>query len=177
MPLFPGFTLHLPRTNLPLIYPAGETRGRLDAAISQSSNGVLDKDRLAKAGILGEYISPIAWHGFKFAIDIDGNGNAWSNFFTRLIMGCCVLKVASALGFRQWYYGEIKPWIHYVPVRADLSDLLEKIAWCRGNLDECRRIAARGQAFAMSRDFDTEMASAVCRVCDAYGNGALRYAN
>jgi hypothetical protein len=71
------------------------------SAISHSNNNVLDTDRLASAGILGEFISPVAWHGLKFAIDIDGHSNAWSNLFTRLIMGCCVLKVASALGFRQ----------------------------------------------------------------------------
>jgi hypothetical protein len=139
------------------------------SAVSQSSDHALDFDRLASAGILGEYIAPIAWHGFKFAIDIDGNSNAWSNLFTRLIMGCCVLKIASPLGYRQWYYGELKPWTHYVPVKADLSDLQEMIAWCRANLAECARIAARGQQFAMARDFDTEIASAIHLVSRACG--------
>ncbi len=133
-----------------------------------------DRDRLSRAGLLGEYISPIAWNGLKFAIDIDGHSNAWSNFLTRLIMGCCVLKVASPLGYRQWYYGEIEPWTHYVPVQADLSDLGARIAWCRANLDECERIAARGQQFAMARDFDSEIAAAIRRVSEAVASGSLR---
>jgi Glycosyl transferase family 90 len=107
------------------------------------------------------------------SIDIDGNSNAWSNFFTRLVMGCCVLKVASAAGFRQWYYGDIEPWTHYVPVKADLSDLHDIVDWCRANPTECRRIAARGQAFAMARDFDTEVVSARERVDQAYAGGQL----
>jgi hypothetical protein len=143
-------------------------------AISHSKNEALDRDRLERAGILGEFIFPIAWHGLKLAIDIDGNSNAWSNFLARLIMGCCVLKVASALGYRQWYYGDIRPWTHYVPVQADLSDLRDRATWCRENPAECRKIAARGQAFAMARDFSTEMALAARRVGDACKTRRLR---
>ena len=144
------------------------------STVSQSSDNRLHADRLSEAGILGEYVSPLTWHGLKFAIDIDGNTNAWSNLYTRLVMGCCVLKVTSAHGYRQWYYDDMEPWIHYVPVQADLSDLRDRIAWCRAHLGECRRIAAEGQAFAMARDFDTEMAAAAGRVCDAYQRETLR---
>jgi len=164
----------LPRVRLCL-----EMRGVPDSdvklsAVGQSRDARIHEDRLTKAGIFGEYISPLAWCGLKFAIDIDGHTNAWSNFFTRLIMGCCVLKIGSALGYRQWYYDEVKPWVHYVPVTADLSDLHERIAWCRAHLAECRRIAERGQEFAMARDYETELASAIRRVSDASENGALR---
>jgi hypothetical protein len=144
------------------------------SGIAQSANKALDSERLAGAGILGEFVSPLCWYGSKFAIDIDGNSNAWSNFFTRLLIGCCVLKVVSRDGYRQWYYGDSEPWIHYVPVKADLSDLHERIAWCRANLAECREIAARGQEFAMARDFDTEVALAARRLRDAHALALLR---
>jgi hypothetical protein len=110
----------------------------------------------------------------KFAIDIDGNSNAWSNLFTRLVMGCCILKVASPSSYRQWYYSDLQPWTHYVPVKADLSDIVGQIAWCRSNLDECERIAARGQEFAMARTCETETAAGVARLCEAAGRGTLR---
>jgi hypothetical protein len=129
---------------------------------------------LAKAGILGEFISPICWFGLKFALDVDGNSNAWSNLFTRLVMGCCVLKVESAAGYRQWYYADMQPWTHFVPVKADLSDLHERIAWCRANSAACRDIAARGQEFAMTRDFEAEMVSAQARIREAHADGRLR---
>ena len=61
-----------------------------------------------------------------------------------------------------------------MPVAADLSDLHERIAWCRANSAACRAIAARGQEFVMARDFDSEMASAVERVRDAHARGKLR---
>lgn len=48
--------------------------------------------------------------------------------------------------------------VHYVPVAADLSDLRDIIGWCRAQPAECRSIAAQGQAFALARDFTSEMA-------------------
>ncbi len=131
------------------------------ARIVQSRAPEADKLRLQRAGVFGEVIEPTAWLSHRFALDIDGNSNTWSNFFTRLLAGCCVIKVASPLGYRQWYYDALKPWEHFVPVEADLSDLLEKIDWCRANDRACAEIAAAGRAFAMRRDFDTEMALAV----------------
>jgi Glycosyl transferase family 90 len=144
------------------------------SGIAQSSNPAQDEQRLARAGIVGEYIWPLAWHTFKFAIDVDGNSNAWTNFFTRLIMGCCVLKVASPLGFRQWYYSDLEAWTHYVPVRPDLSDLEDQIVWCRNNANECSAIAANGQAFAVARSYDAEIDSGVRRLAKAFKDGMLR---
>jgi hypothetical protein len=144
------------------------------SAIAQSNDARGDAERLGRAGIMGEYISPLAWHGCKFAIDVDGNSNAWSNLFTRLITGCCVLKVASPLNYRQWYYDALEPWTHYVPVKADLSDLVEQIAWCRANADACERIAANGQALATTLSYETEVASAIERISSAFKEGRLR---
>lgn len=33
--------------------------------------------------------------------------------------------------YYEHFYNELRPWEHYVPVRADLGDLLEKIQWAR----------------------------------------------
>lgn len=115
------------------------------------------------AGIAGDPVPEASWLGRRFAIDIDGNANAFSNLFLRLLFGCCVIKVASPLGFRQWYYDRLEPGRHYVPVAADLSDLVERIAWCRDHPDDCRRIAAAGQALAASMTPATER----CRAIDA----------
>lgn len=35
----------------------------------------------------------------------------------------------------EWYYDILKPWVHYVPVKRDLSDLVEKIEWLKENDD------------------------------------------
>ncbi len=111
--------------------------------------------------LIGTPIAEPGWLGDKFAIDIDGHSNTWSNFLIRMHLGCCVFKVASQFGYRQWYYDRIEPWKHYVPVRADMLDLHEKIEWARSNPARAREIAQNGQAFARSMTFESETAHAV----------------
>jgi hypothetical protein len=141
--------------------------------VVQSAHPELDERRLRTANIFGAHIPSSDWSRRKYALDIDGNSNAWSNLFTRLLMGCCVIKVASPRNYRQWYYDELTPWEHYVPVASDMSDISEKIDWCRSHDAECRQIALRGQDFAWRRTFETEIAQAVKRLEKALTTGGL----
>src|SRR5690606_24236830 len=111
--------------------------------------------------LIGTARTEAAWLGDRYAIDIDGWTNAWSNLLIRLHFGCCVLKIDSADGYRQWWYHRLVPWEHFVPVRADMSDLAEKIDWVRSNDQEAEAIARRGQALARSTTLETETAAGV----------------
>jgi Glycosyl transferase family 90 len=46
-----------------------------------------------------------------------------------------------------WYFDLLKPYHDHVPVNADLSDLEEKIRWCRDNDDKCREIGQHAKEF------------------------------
>ncbi|MBN8997018.1 MAG: hypothetical protein J0H94_17500 [Rhizobiales bacterium] len=157
------------RTRLCLILKgmAGVDAAFVDAAMATIKPG--DAAALAGAGIVGSWIRTAEWKQRRFAIDVDGNTSAWSNLFHRLLLGCCVIKVGSQHGFRQWYYGDLVPWRHYVPVKPDMSDLVEKIEWCRKHPDECETIAAAGQALAMSMTFERELARGVDAINRAFG--------
>lgn len=48
----------------------------------------------------------------------------------------------------QWFYGALKPHVHYLPVKGDLSDLVEKLDWAKSHDDECRQIADKAYQFA-----------------------------
>lgn len=62
----------------------------------------------------------------------------------------------------------LRPFIHYVPVAADLSDLAEVHAWCRDNDTACRDIAHAGQVF-MAAFADPETENRLLRaVVEAY---------
>lgn len=138
------------------------------ANIAQSDNPELDRERLSRVGIMGEHVPVEAWAGYKFAIDIDGNTNSFGTMLSRLILGCCVLKVSSPQDWRQWYYDSVGPWVHFVPIKSDLSDLAEKIEWCREHDQECQEIAVRGNTFAKSLNYDAELESAVRRINAAF---------
>ncbi len=112
------------------------------------------------AGLAADPIPEETWLDRKYAIDIDGFTNTWSNLFIRMCFGCCVLKVASQYGYRQWYYDRLKPYEHFVPVKADMSDLFTQLAWVRANPDKAEEIAMNGQALANTMTYETEMARA-----------------
>ena len=122
--------------------------------ISYPYDPVRKQDPLA--ALIGDAVEETSWANDRYAIDIDGWTNTWTNLLIRLHFGCCVLKVDSQFGYRQWYYDRIRPWEHFVPVRADMADLAEKVAWVRSHDREAQDIAKRGQAFARSMTFDGE---------------------
>ena len=111
---------------------------------------------LERAGLMGDRIAAATWLNRKYAIDIDGYSNAWDNLYHRLLFGCCVLKVESQVGFRQWYYDRLRPFEHYVPISADLSDLQEQVDWVRSHPAEAGAIAKAGSELAHEMTFESE---------------------
>ena len=105
--------------------------------------------------------APMVKHAhYKFQLDIDGVANAWA-LLERFLCGSCVLKVGSP--FEMWFYDRIRPWKHYVPIRADLTDLEEKLDWCLAHDDEAHAIAAAGQSLALSLTYDYAVNAAVAQ--------------
>ena len=50
----------------------------------------------------------------------------------------------------QFFYNELSPWKHYVPVKSDLSDLPEKILWAKTHDEEAKLIADNAREFALT---------------------------
>jgi hypothetical protein len=53
--------------------------------------------------------------------------------------------------WREWYWPELKPMGNFIPVRRDLSDLIEKLEWARANPTQADAIGRAGQAMALAR--------------------------
>ena len=52
-----------------------------------------------------------------------------------------------ANGWEEWYYDMLVPLVHFVPVRADLSDLCAQVAWVRAHPARAAAISAAAQRF------------------------------
>ncbi|KAG1871500.1 glycosyltransferase family 90 protein [Suillus subluteus] len=90
---------------------------------------------------------------YKYVFDIDGHG--WSGRFKRLI-------TSNALVFKntiypEWFMDRVAPWVHYVPVQIDLSDLYDTFTFFRGGLDGegahedlAKKIAAAGREWSQT---------------------------
>lgn len=135
---------------LPRIRMCLKLEGYSGADVAIANNYVLKKnfkgfEKLIEKGITKDSIPQNFWLRQKFAIDIDGHTNAWQNFFSRMLMGCCVIKIDSFQNYSQWYYNQLTPWKHFVPVKSDMSDLIQKLDWCKTHDSECEEIAKRAQ--------------------------------
>jgi hypothetical protein len=82
----------------------------------------------------------------RWLVEIAGNVNSWGLLW-KLLSGSCVLRVASDR--RQWYHHRLEPWVHVVPLAADLSDLGAVLQWCRAHPERCAGIAAAGRQLGL----------------------------
>ena len=148
-------------TDIPRIKLALASRALNDADVAITSVhetmwlfGEMLHGYLADEGLLGDFWPMHMFSRYRYAFDIDGHANAWS-LLEKLILGCCVLKVESS--FEQWYYDRLHPWQHYVPIAADLSNLAERVQWCRDNDEHCQWIAANGIRLAATLRLHAEL--------------------
>lgn len=115
-------------------------------------------------GLKGPWQDQIEITKYRYQIDIDGNTSTWSSFLLKMLTASPVLKVESECCWRQWYYDRLMPGEHYISIRPDLSDLIDKLQWLRANPSEAQRIGAAGRKFALSLDYEVEMQNAAATV-------------
>lgn len=89
-------------------------------------------------------LTPKEQSAYKYIINIDGHVTAY-RLSIELSMGSVILLVDSP--WKIWYSDLLVPYVHYVPVKADLSNLVEQIKWCRENDSKCEQIAKNAVNF------------------------------
>lgn len=82
---------------------------------------------------------------YKYLIHVDGNVNAYRMLYT-MSTGSLLLRVMS--DYTSWAEPYLKPNVHYIPIAKDLSNLMDKIRWCKTHDKECKRIAENGLKLA-----------------------------
>jgi hypothetical protein len=114
-------------------------RPRIDPCTQRVST-FADKDLVP----LVEPLSLSQQSTYKYIIHIEGHVAAF-RLTAELATRSVLLIVESR--FKLWCSHLLQPWVHYVPVRSDLSDLLDQIRWCRTHDAECEQIAHRAYQF------------------------------
>ena len=96
-------------------------------------------------GELAEALPAEAFVRYKYLISLDGAVAAWKRVPIILASGSVLLLQHQ---WKQFFYPGLKPWQHYVPLKDDVSDLLQKYEWLRDHPSEAKAIAQTGQSFA-----------------------------
>jgi len=113
---------------------------RRDIAVTQRE--YFNSDAVPKTNIVApKWIERSEMIKYKYLLDIDGNASTWDATAWKLNSGSVILKTDSC--WTQWFYGDFKPWVHYVPVADDFSDIQERFQWCEAHQSECQEMIRR----------------------------------
>jgi RNase P/RNase MRP subunit p29 len=93
---------------------------------------------------LSNKISNSEKSNYKYILNIDGHVSAF-RLSSELGMNSVILLVKSK--YYTWFMPMLKEYTHYVPIKDDLSDLIDRIEWCIQNDDKCKDIAKNAYQF------------------------------
>lgn len=116
-------------------------------------NGVVQCDpevpALIKAkGMMGQTVGQADHLKYKYLVDVDGNSCSFERLFWALLSNSLVFKQMTPN--IQWYYGALQPYEHFIPVKEDLSDLMEKYHWAQNNEIQAKKIAENATDFVQN---------------------------
>ncbi|CAH0558215.1 unnamed protein product [Brassicogethes aeneus] len=92
-----------------------------------------------------EHVSFFRFFDYKYQIAIDGTVASYR--LPYLLAGGSLLFKQDSM-YHEHFYHQLEPNYHYVPVKKDLSNLLEKLKWAMENEEKALKIAKNGQKFA-----------------------------
>ena len=84
----------------------------------------------------------------KYAFLIDAEGNGYSARLKLFFWSKRPLIIIDRPD-KEYFFEYLVPWVHYIPVKRDTSDLLENTIWILQNSEKAKVIAENAFAFAM----------------------------
>ena len=90
---------------------------------------------------------------YKYQLAIEGND--WATSLMWQLGANCVVLIPP-ITFHNIFTSQLKPWIHYVPIKADFSDLVEIIEFLREN-DELSKNISKNASVYISRFGDEDL--------------------
>ncbi|KAF9406309.1 hypothetical protein HW555_013264, partial [Spodoptera exigua] len=120
-------------------------RANPDLFNASLTNFFFFRDKESQYGPKQPHISFFKFFDFKYQINVDGTVAAYRMPYL-LAGGGLVLKQQSP--YYEHFYPQLVPWEHFVPVKRDLSDLVDRVKWARDNDDKAKQIAGNARNFA-----------------------------
>ncbi|XP_054829931.1 protein O-glucosyltransferase 1 [Eublepharis macularius] len=126
----------------PLILLSRENPDLVDAEYTKNQAWKSERDTLGKPAAKEV---PLVDH-CKYKYLFNFRGVAASFRFKHLFLcGSLVFHVGE--DWQEFFYPQLKPWIHYVPVKSDLSDVRELLQFVQENDGIAQEIAEKGRQF------------------------------
>jgi hypothetical protein len=96
---------------------------------------------------IGSEMNAMEQAQYRYHIDIGGSsGTSWTGTIEKLALPGVLFHHVTPT--KDWYHDHLVPWVHYIPVAPDLSDLHEKYEWAESHPNEAQLIAEASTEFA-----------------------------
>ncbi|XP_075703373.1 protein O-glucosyltransferase 1 [Rhinoderma darwinii] len=126
----------------PLILLSRESPNLVDAEYTKNQAWRSEKDTLGR--IPAKEVPLVDHCAFKYLFNFRGVA---ASFRLKHLFLCGSLVFHVGDEWQEFFYHRLEPWVHYVPVNQDLSDVRELLEFVKANDEEARRIAERGRQF------------------------------
>jgi hypothetical protein len=108
--------------------------------------------------LLGNFTSPMDMSKYKYQIDFGGTGGTtWLGTITKLAMPGLLFHHETPT--KDWFHDEIQPWVHYVPIHTNLSNLYDLYVWAETHPQQAQKIAQQGQEYARYHISESHLAT------------------
>lgn len=140
----------LPRLNLVIqskLYP--ELINASFSSYAQFSDDQSGRDLRAMLNILYpkdlEYVVEENHLDYKYLMSIDGNTCAWRRVPWTMLSNSVLAKQETSK--IEWFYPAIKPYVHYIPINENLTNLLPQLEWMKNHDMELEEISQNATNF------------------------------
>lgn len=99
-----------------------------------------------REGYIGNYVQLKDYIQFKYLIDLDGNCASAPRLALLLYSNSVTFKhITDSM---QWFYKALKPNVHFIPLKEDLSDLFTQLHWAKTHDADCQIISENARRLA-----------------------------
>lgn len=129
---------------------------RKEGRFSKAQLDIFFSEKFFQSGDNRSYLTIPQMIESRGIVSVDGIGNEWTLVW-KLMSNSVVLLVESRRVW-QWYFPQMLPWKHYVPVRNDLSDLKDSVQFVLDPANDAKltAIAQASTELALSLEMKTE---------------------
>ncbi|XP_038613738.1 protein O-glucosyltransferase 1 isoform X2 [Tachyglossus aculeatus] len=126
----------------PLVLLSREDPGLVDAQYTKNQAWKSEKDTLGRPP--AKEVSLVDHCKYRYLFNFRGVAASF-RFKHLFLCGSLVFHVGAE--WLEFFYPQLKPWVHYIPVNADLSNVRELLQFVKENDGLAREIAERGRRF------------------------------
>ncbi len=104
------------------------------------------RDQMKKEGMVARHVPIRHFPQYRYLMDVDGHTANTPRTALLLYSGSVLFKQITNNAL--WFYKKLKPYVNFIPVAEDLSDIFTQIEWAKNHDAECKKIAENAYQLA-----------------------------